>query len=57
MKSKRKHNLPNLCRRGFKMKFIISEKEEFDSCFKLTRFQNKNHFNTVIYMPITITTI
>ena len=37
------------------MKFITSEKGSFDSCFKLTKLPNKNHFGTVIYVPITIT--
>lgn len=39
------------------MKFIIPEKGDFDSCFKLTRFQNKNPFDIVIYVPNTITTM
>lgn len=32
------------------MKLIISEKGAFDSCFKLTSFKGKNHFDTVIYV-------
>ena len=34
------------------MKLIISEKGAFDSCFKLTSFKSKNHFDIVIYVVI-----